>query len=235
MAAMHHTSTKRIRMQLAWCILAFAILLGLGELAIGDPNTELMLTSFTRMWGAAAVPKFEAWRTLISSLGGAGDSEKLKKINDFFNRRIVFKESIDIWADKDYWPTPNETIGRGAGNCTAYSLAKYYSLKLAGVPNGKLRMVYVRAGSGGSSTVPPVAHMVVAYYADPDSEPIILDNLISDLRPASRRPDLSPVFSFNEDGIFDKVATTSSAPVAGSSRYSKWESFLKKATEQGFR
>ena len=77
--------------------------------------------------------------------------------------------------------------------------------------------------------------MVVAYYAEPDSEPLILDNLISDLRPASRRPDLSPVFSFNEEGIFDKVVTTGSAPVAGINRYSKWESFLKKAAEQGFR
>jgi len=228
-------SKKYIRMQSVWGISALLMLLGLGELAIGNPNADLMLTSFIQMWGASAVPKFESWRTLISSLAGSAESDKLKKINDFFNRRILFKESIDIWADKDYWPTPNETIGRGAGNCTSYSLAKYYSLKLAGVPSEKLRMVYVKAGSVGGSTLPPVAHMVVAYYAESDSEPLILDNLISDLRPASRRPDLSPVFSFNEEGIFDKVVTTGSAPVAGINRYSKWESFLKKAAEQGFR
>ena len=172
---------------------------------------------------------------MIASLANAEEAERLRKVNDFFNRRILFKDSITIWADRDYWPTPNETLGIGAGNCTSYSLAKYYSLKLAGIANGKLRMVYVRASSGGSPAVSAVAHMVVAYYAEPGSDPIILDNLISDLRVASKRTDLYPVFSFNEDGLYDKSNLVNSTPMASISRYSKWESYLKKASEQGFR
>ena len=218
----------------AWSLVLVGLLCGVQEFAGSAPNADLMFSSFVQMWGASAVPKFDAWRSLVISLGSAEDGERLKKINDFFNRRIQFKESVDIWADKDYWPTPNETLGKGAGNCTSFSLAKYYSLKLAGMSGDKLRIVYVRAGSG-SAAVPSVAHMVVAYYAQPDSEPLILDNLISELRPASRRPDLFPVFSFNEEGIFDKTASTQGAPVAGVGRYSKWEAYLKKAAEQGFR
>lgn len=39
--------------------------------------------------------------------------------------------------------------------------------------------------------------MVVAYYPAPDAEPLILDNLLTTILPASERPDLIPVFSFN--------------------------------------
>jgi hypothetical protein len=44
-----------------------------------------------------------------------------------------------------------------------------------------------------------LSQKVLAYYALPEAEPLILDNLISELRPASRRPDLTPVFSFNAE------------------------------------
>lgn len=59
------------------------------------------------------------------------------------------------------------------------------------------------------------AHMVLAYHAQPHAEPVILDNLISELRPASRRPDLTPVFSFNGDGLWQGVGdTTAGDPLA---------------------
>jgi len=38
---------------------------------------------------------------------------------------------------------------------------------------------------------------VLAYYETPESDPLILDNLIKDIRPASERDDLLPVYSFN--------------------------------------
>ena len=39
----------------------------------------------------------------------------------------------------------------------------------------------------------------------PGAEPLILDNLITEVRPASRRPDLVPVFSFNSEGLWQGV------------------------------
>jgi predicted transglutaminase-like cysteine proteinase len=199
-------------------------------------SMDVMRASYVRLWGPETVSKFDTWQGLIATLVNTDDSNRIRKVNDFFNRKVLFADSIDIWHDKDYWPTPAETLGKGMANCTGYALAKYYSLRLAGMDSAKLRLVYVRAQSGGaSSTTPPVAHMVVAYYPQPDSEPLILDNLIADVRPASRRPDLKPVFSFSEAGIYEGVVDATSGPVANTSRYSKWEAYLNKATEQGFR
>ena len=66
-----------------------------------------------------------------------------------------------------------------------------------GVPMNKLRLVYVKALQNGPGGQIQQAHMVLAYYPQPDAEPLILDNLITDIRPASRRPDLAPVFSLS--------------------------------------
>jgi predicted transglutaminase-like cysteine proteinase len=96
------------------------------------------------------------------------------------------------------------------------------------MPSARLRLVYVRAQVGGAVQ----AHMVLAYYAAPSAEPLILDNLVGELRPASRRPDLVPVFSFNSDGLWEGVG----AKVAGDplARLSRWREVLAKARAEGF-
>ena len=76
--------------------------------------------------------------------------------------------------------------------------------------------------------------MVLAYYLQPDAEPLVLDNLIGEIRPASRRPDLVPVFSFNSDGVFAGVSGKESTPVGGTGRLSRWEDLLKRARAEGF-
>ena len=89
----------------------------------------------------------------------------------------------------------------GMGDCEDFAIAKYFSLLAVGVPASQLRLVYVRLQLGAPGG-PSQAHMVLAYYASAQAEPLILDNLITDIRPASRRPDLTPVFSFNSDGLW---------------------------------
>ena len=68
--------------------------------------------------------------------------------------------------------------------------------------------------------------------ASRQAEPLILDNLITDIRPASRRPDLTPVFSFNSEGLWQGVG----GPVAGdpTARLSRWREVLGKARAEGF-
>ena len=74
--------------------------------------------------------------------------------------------------------------------------------------------------------------MVLAYYAQPGAEPLILDNLIGEVRPASRRPDLTPVFSFNSEGLWQGAAGAAAGdPTA---RLSRWREVLAKARAEGF-
>ncbi|MDQ5897157.1 MAG: hypothetical protein QG612_1243 [Pseudomonadota bacterium] len=158
------------------------------------------------------------------------DERRLELINQFFNRRIYFREDTEVWGQIDYWATPLEMFAQGQGDCEDYAIGKYFSLLAAGVPPVKLRLVYVRATLGGAGGVQQ-AHMVLAYYATPTTEPLILDNLIGEIRPASRRPDLQPVFSFNADGLWQ--GTNGPGSNDPGARLSRWRDVLIRAREQG--
>ena len=76
-----------------------------------------------------------------------------------------------------------------------------------------------------------VAHMVLGYYDTPTAEPLILDNLIGNIRPGSSRTDLQPVFSFNAAGLWVAGATASSGdPTA---RLSRWRDVLDRMKQEG--
>lgn len=178
--------------------------------------------------GQRAVAGAKALQELITRGSRATDESRVQATNQFFNDAIAFVEDIDNWGENDYWATPLESLGKGQGDCEDYALAKYFTLTAMGVPTSKLRMVYVRAQLNGAGT-PGVAHMVLAYYPTPGAEPLILDNLVGDVRPASRRPDLSPVYSFNTDGQWDGTSTQPSVP-----RLSRWPGALAKIRAEGF-
>ena len=181
--------------------------------------------------GPQAVAAARALQAVLSGVTGQDESAKLAAINQFFNRRIVFGSDPEVWGQADYWASPLEMLGKGRGDCEDYVIGKYFSLIAAGVPIGRLRLVYVRATIGGPGGE-VLAHMVLAYYAAPGAEPMILDNLIGDIRPASRRPDLEPVFSFNGEGLWQGVGAQSAGdPVA---RLSRWREVLEKARAEGF-
>ncbi|MFM9970508.1 MAG: transglutaminase-like cysteine peptidase [Burkholderiales bacterium] len=122
------------------------------------------------------------------------NAEALQRVNSYLNR-VPYKDDIAHWKAEDYWATPAEMVASNGGDCEDYAIAKYFLLKELGVPLSRLRMVYVRAGRTAQ------AHMVLAYYPQPNAEPLILDNLEDRVRAASNRPDLSPVYSFNEDDV----------------------------------
>jgi hypothetical protein len=72
--------------------------------------------------------------------------------------------------------------------------------------------------------------MVLAYYPTPDAEPLILDNLMDDIRLASARNDLQPVFSFNEDDLWN---TSSGQRRAGKgTQVRMWKNVLEKLARE---
>jgi predicted transglutaminase-like cysteine proteinase len=173
-----------------------------------------------------------ALQDLISNVSNQEDDRKLDVINQFFNRRVLFSEDTDVWGQIDYWASPFEMFDRGRGDCEDYAIGKYFTLTTAGVPINKLRLVYVRAQLGGNGG-PLIAHMVLAYYPQPDADPLILDNLVTQIRPASRRLDLQPVFSFNGEGLWRGVGAQPAQDPT--SRLSRWRDVQEKARAEGFK
>lgn len=160
------------------------------------------------------------------------EQQKLKDVNEYFNRRLRFEDDQKLWGQVDYWATPIEALSKGAGDCEDYAIAKYFSLKFIGVPVAKLRITYVKARIGGAASNITQAHMVLTYYPSPDAEPLVLDNLVSEIRPASRRTDLVPIFSFNSEGVW--AAGGGEPQPGGGSRLSRWNDLLEKMKGEGF-
>ena len=175
------------------------------------------------------------WQAMLSDARTQTDPlARLRLVNEYFNRRIQFADDMTVWGQADYWATPAETMAMGRGDCEDFAIAKYFSLLNVDIPVGQLRLVYVKARIGGSGSSVLQAHMVLAYYPAPDAEPLVLDNLITDIRPASRRPDLTPVFSFNSQGIW-VGAGAGDQPTAGAvGRLSRWQDLLQRAHREGF-
>ncbi len=192
---------------------------------------DRMLLLASQRYGDSGAATVMAWRDLLVSSAGQPEAAKLKRVNDFFNRKIRFGDDVAIWGVSDYWATPLETMGRGEGDCEDFAISKYVTLKLLGVPSEKLRLTYVKARIGGPQSTITQAHMVLSYYPTPGEEPMVLDNLISDIRPASRRPDLTTVFGFNAEGLW--VGGAVPRVSTGSQRLSKWQSVLARIREDG--
>lgn len=176
----------------------------------------------------------QEWRDEMQTMRRRSEDEQIRRINEFVNRRVLFENDQDIWGQKDYWATPLETLGRGAGDCEDYAIAKYISLRLLGVDNDKLRITYVKARIGGPRSTISEAHMVLGYYPAPDAEPLILDNLIGDIRPASSRSDLMPVFGFNSEGIWTGAGPGANSAGSATSRLSRWRDVIARLQAEGF-
>jgi predicted transglutaminase-like cysteine proteinase len=193
-------------------------------------DVERMSQAAQRM-GPQAVQGVRALQPLLANLAEADDATRLDGVNRFFNRRILFRDDMQVWHVEDYWASPLETLQQGMGDCEDFAIAKYFSLLASGMAASQLRLVYVKLQMGGAGG-PSQAHMVLAYYASAQAEPLILDNLITDIRPASRRPDLTPVFSFNSEGLWQGNGSRRMGDAA--ERLSPWRDVLRKARAEGF-
>lgn len=190
---------------------------------------ERLQQLLTSRFGQNQVGLLREWQKIVSEGHKQPEQDKLKRVNDFFNRHIAFDDDMSVWGQSDYWATPIEVIGQGRGDCEDYSIAKYYSLLELGIPINKLRLVYVKATQSSQRTTVQIAHMVLAYYPTPTADPIILDNLNPNLVPASKRADLLPIFSFNGAGLWMGTGNTSSK-----SNLSRWQDLLARARAEGF-
>lgn len=186
-------------------------------------NPELLKKAETK-YGTAARSLLVAWEDLIIQDASPTDQEKLEKVNDFFNRMEFVDDSIH-WGEKDYWATPIEFLGTQGGDCEDFSIAKYFTLKAMGVDEDKLNLTYVKALNYN------VHHMVLTYYSTPDAEPLILDNLVPIIKPASQRSDLMPIYSFNGTGLWLAKQRGRGKLAGSSSRLQRWQDLIQRMSE----
>lgn len=212
-------------------------LLGLAGAAWLGPGAagtaDRLLQAAARLAPAARDASREV-QGLLASLARLDEARRADAVNEFVNRRVAFADDPDAWGQADYWASPLETLQRGRGDCEDFAIAKYFVLRASGVPVQRLRLVYVRAAVGGAAggSAQVIPHLVLAWYPPGGGEPLVLDNLQRETAPASRRPDLSPVFSFNSDGLWQGVAgATAGDPLL---RLSKWRDVLARARDEGF-
>lgn len=198
----------------AWLSLLGLILLSSTSLAL-NKQEQKWVEAVRTTYGERAAKRVIAWRGVLDQYRGMSEKEQLDAVNQFFNQ-LYFTNDIDLWGKKDYWATPLEFLGAAGGDCEDFTIAKYFSLLELGVSDKKLRLIYVKAIELNQF------HMVLAYYAKPSAQPLILDNLIYDIKPASRRQDLLPIYSFNGKNLWLMKEKGSGKLAGKSSRLSLW-------------
>lgn len=194
-----------------------------------DLREEQLVQNMQQRFGAQGVQRLRQWLQFMQSQQGRQGAALLGAVNDFWNVNVMGGEDISIWGEVEYWATPLETLGKRAADCEDFVIGKYFTLLRLGVPVEKLRFIYVRARVGGVGSTQSIAHMVLGYYETPDAEPLVLDNLLSRMVPASQRKDLTPVFSFNAQGIY-----AAGAQPASVERISRWKGLISKMQQEGF-
>ena len=185
--------------------------------------SDSQLKTVENKFGSKGRLKVEEWDAMIESSKNETVLNKIKNVNDFFNK-ITYKTDQNHWKKKDYWATPFEFMGSGAGDCEDYAIAKYFSLIKLGIPDEKLRITYVSYKKANSKF--EQAHMVLTYYHKTGVEPIVLDNINKTLQVASKRPDLKPVYSFNASGLWQ--AKTKGEARVGNNELKSWKDLMSR-------
>jgi predicted transglutaminase-like cysteine proteinase len=225
----HGTPGGAITLRLWPFLLAFAGLYLMGQTACLAGRFSLdnqAIEKIHRQHGEYARRRVVFWQDLIQSGTGLGDMMKLQKVNAFFNA-LEFINDSDHWGKTDYWATPLQTLTTNGGDCEDFSIAKYFTLIEMGIPAERMRLTYVKALELNQ------AHMVLTYYPEPDAEPMILDNLVAEIRPSSKRTDLLPVYSFNGDGLWlAKNQAGNDKHVGHSSRLGPWRDVIARISDE---
>lgn len=188
--------------------------------------TTKTLEKVEKRYGQFARRRVELLNDLMIKLKDAPEEEKITKVNDFFNR-MRFTNDIKLWGVKDYWATRTEFIGKDAGDCEDFVIAKYFTLKQLGVPIKKLYFTYVKAVKLRQ------AHMVLTYFKKPKTVPLVLDNINFKILPATVRKDLIPVYSFNGDALFlAKQQGLGQIVPSGNKKNKKWLQLIDKLKKE---
>lgn len=178
-------------------------------------NETEVVDALISHYGERAGKRGKAWFNVIHTSYGLSEAKQLENVNNFFNQ-LRFTDDIKLWGRSNYWATPIEFLGANAGDCEDFAIAKYFTLLELGITDNKMRITMVK------SLTLNQYHMVVAYYETPNAIPIILDNIDGHIKPATQRPDLIPVYSFNGKQLWLNKSKGQGVLAGKSQRLKRW-------------
>jgi predicted transglutaminase-like cysteine proteinase len=184
-----------------WLLPGSVLLLFAGTPSAADYEirlTEKVIASAEAKYGRDARRRLAAWTSMVAGSKNKTEAEKLKLANNLFNR-VLNVPDMDNWGRAQYWATPVEMLASNGATAEDYAIGKYFTLLALGVSMSNLHITYVKAAN---LPAPNQAHMVLTYYSSPESMPLVLDNLDPEIKPGSEREDLTPVYSFNGNGLW---------------------------------
>jgi predicted transglutaminase-like cysteine proteinase len=156
--------------------------------------SQSMLIEVQNQYGEQSMGRLRSWQEMIVNSTSAADIEKLRLANEFINRNQL-APSQDYQDNSNYRATPLEFLILGSGDSEDFAIAKYITLREMGVEASKLRLTYSQSIEDDSY------QMILAYYQSPDKEPLLLDNIENQIRPASANKDIRPLYSFRSKDI----------------------------------
>ncbi len=203
-------------------VLALVVVLTSGEIFAAESFTvdQTSLRWAERTYGAEGRRRLLVWQDFMRHVNSR-ELVFVEQVNSFFNK-LVFVSDAKHWGKTDYWATPTEFVASGGGDCEDFAIAKYFSLVRLGVQSDKLALNYVFAAGLNQS------HLVLAYYPLSGMEPWVLDNLMDAIKPASERPDLLPIYSFDVSSLWKSKELGKGKQIGQSQRIRPWRELLRR-------
>ena len=215
-------------MTIGWPVIISINLLVANITAIQASEFDISQDTYRRVeerYGIDARRRIERWRDFISDTKDYSDENKIEAVNRFFNE-LIFVSDAEHWNRSDYWATPLEFLATNGGDCEDFSIAKYFTLSELGIPVDKLRLTYVKSLKLNQ------AHMVLTYFPDHREEPLVLDNLVKEIRPASLRNDLLPIYSFSGEGLWLAKERSRGKLIGKAGRLKRWKNLNDRMARQ---
>lgn len=153
--------------------------------------TNSLIKKINQKYGKFTANRFLFLKEKIKEVKTANDFKKLKTINDFFNK-VKYSSDKKVWNKKDYWATPFELLAKDKGDSEDFVFAKFFTLvNDLQMDEDKFLFTYVKLKKKN------ISYMVLTYYETKKSIPLILDSINYKVLPATKRPDIMPIYSFS--------------------------------------
>ncbi len=144
---------------------------------------------------------------LIVELGRKGEGRaRLGWINRAVNMSIKPASDWSQYGYADFWASPLQTLGSGAGDCEDYAIVKYVVLHELGIASDDLRLVIVQDDQRQTG------HAIVAVRYE--QRWLVLDNRTMAILNAEDLRHYHPVIALDQQGV-RKVAAAAADQITG--------------------